>query len=635
MIAHVSSASQPAVEILPRGKHYSSPPVSLTMSEEDQTVDIMALPKFDMPSHELNMSANDVKSLALRHGVLLDLHPVALTKGWTNKLSDNIIGLYEQYFEFSGIRSLNIVPSLNLFCVFYKVSKQGHWFSFEKRVAKDRRAIPDAMAWRHHDSDINDLIPEDSFSAQDVETLGERVLDFRPIPSGLLFQGGLATTWDFPGFRPVFKDTEGNVITMSEYLRFPFLPGATIEKGNALTNQDLREHHTVPPLLAGQAISKKTDHQKEVEGKRKKASAARRDSSATSGHVSSPKPIRVADPVDPNAENPSGAAANIAESQGNQSLHDSHHDLANHSVHEDQTVKNLTLVPIEVLQSSSDDHSVHRSSTAKRTTSPTRLSVPGAHAEEGESSIGQAYYVPEWFIHQRCRVDNPMWCWELMIHLAPSAAQEESNALENPTALERDWFALVQLLKGQNSELSQVNKDQAFKIKELEDTLARKDSALVYAERINAERAQEKERLVTQLSKSEMEKFNCIRKLLPTVVKRLFQSHEYKQSLSEPFNLAIQAGWGKGLVEERSKEDLLGLMSIIENFDAYADKKMRVEYDKLFKKRYPYVEMISRGFCHTVSDLLKVYLDSPPSRQAPPNKPSSGRALPSFAPRKT
>ncbi|GKE82659.1 hypothetical protein Tco_1552659 [Tanacetum coccineum] len=116
------------------------------MSEEDQTADVAALPKFDMPSYESKMTAKDVKSLALRHGIPLDLHPVALTKEWTmDKLPDDMIGLYEQYFEFSGIKILT-----------------------------------------------------------------ERVIDLRPVPSGLLFQGGLATTWDFPGFRPVFKDTEGN-----------------------------------------------------------------------------------------------------------------------------------------------------------------------------------------------------------------------------------------------------------------------------------------------------------------------------------------------------------------------------------------------------------------------------------------
>ncbi|GKE89594.1 hypothetical protein Tco_1567069, partial [Tanacetum coccineum] len=123
-----------------------------------------------------------------------------------------------------------------------------------------------------------------------------------------------------------------------------------------------------------------------------------------------------------------------------------------------------------------------------------------------------------------------------------------------------------------------------FRVSNIEDELAKKDFAFVYAERLNAERTQEKEKLVAQLSKTEMKKFDCIRKLLPIVVERLLQSHEYKHSLSESFNLAIQAGWGKGLSEERSKEDLKELMSKMENFDVYADKKMRFEYDKLFEK---------------------------------------------------
>nr|GEU90266.1 DNA-directed RNA polymerase III subunit RPC6 [Tanacetum cinerariifolium] len=216
-----------------------------------------------------------------------------------NQLPHDMIGLYEQYFEFLRIRmpfstlqlvvikhfrvhisqlvplglnrltifelyshSPDIIPFVNLFRVFYKVSKQGHWFFFEKKVGKgaggkvfretfsglkrlkrryfflDRRAISDSMAWRHHDSDVNDLF----FSKGD---------------------GELATTWDFPGFHPIFKDTEGNVVTMSEYLCFLFLFEASIEKGHALFDQNLVAQHTTPPLLVDQSILDTTDHQKE------------------------------------------------------------------------------------------------------------------------------------------------------------------------------------------------------------------------------------------------------------------------------------------------------------------------------------------------------------------------------------
>nr|GEU54012.1 hypothetical protein [Tanacetum cinerariifolium] len=79
----------------------------------------------------------------------------------------------------------------------------GHWFSFEKRPGKgaggkifretfsgmngwkdkfffiDKRAIPDAMAWRHHDFDVFDPMPDDDYSLLDVRALVENVIDLR------------------------------------------------------------------------------------------------------------------------------------------------------------------------------------------------------------------------------------------------------------------------------------------------------------------------------------------------------------------------------------------------------------------------------------------------------------------------
>nr|GFA38827.1 transposase (putative), gypsy type [Tanacetum cinerariifolium] len=82
---------------------------------EDQNVDVAALPKFDMPLYESEMTAKDVKSLAIRHGIPLDLHPVALTNGWTrDQLSDDMIRLYEQYFKLLGIRATAIEESKDL-----------------------------------------------------------------------------------------------------------------------------------------------------------------------------------------------------------------------------------------------------------------------------------------------------------------------------------------------------------------------------------------------------------------------------------------------------------------------------------------------------------------------------------------
>ncbi|GKC79969.1 hypothetical protein Tco_1130743 [Tanacetum coccineum] len=221
------------------------------------------------------------------------------------------------------------------------------------------------MAWRHHDSDVNDPVPEDGFHALDVQLLTKQVVDLRPVPSRLLFHEGLATTWDFPGFRPVFKDTEGNVVTMSEFLRFPFLSSASILKGPPLTSQDQIEQHTTRPLPSDQPIPEKTDHQKRVEVEdpkivaiqERKAKAAtkkkekrrhgndgregshpktkrrkivvRQDGLDASEATSSPTPIRT---FNPTKANPSSAAATTAESREDRSPFASPRDPVAHSV---------------------------------------------------------------------------------------------------------------------------------------------------------------------------------------------------------------------------------------------------------------------------------------------------------------
>ncbi|GJW47776.1 hypothetical protein Tco_0079422, partial [Tanacetum coccineum] len=368
------------------------------------------------------MTAKDVKSSALHHSIPLYLHPVALTNGWTmEKLPDDMIGLYEQYFEFTGIRLPFSALLLAVIKHFRLVSK-GIGFLLKRESAKVPGAIPDAMAWRHHDSDIND---------------------------------------------PASKD--GFMVTMSEYLRFPFLSGASILKGPALTPQDQIGQHTTRPLPGDQTIPEKTDHQKRVEvedpkivvirerkaraaakkkenrrhgddggeGSRpktkRKKTIAHKDGFAAYEATSSPAPLQTIILTDPTGANPSADGHDDNEETNSLRLG----SLV------DQSRGNLNIVHTEVLQSSSSNHSAHPSPTAERRTSLVRSPLQGTHAEEGESSWGRALYVPDWSIHQRCCLDTPMWCRELMVHLAPPVTQEESNALNNATALERAWFSLA------------------------------------------------------------------------------------------------------------------------------------------------------------------------------------------------
>nr|GEU98105.1 hypothetical protein [Tanacetum cinerariifolium] len=158
-----------------------------------------------------------------------------------------------------------------------------------RRESKSRRAtlrlVSDgAIAWETRSRDFwnGGAALSAGYGPLGVHSLTERIIDLRHVPFGLFFGAGLATTWEFPGFSPVFKDTKGNVVTMSEYLRFLFLTGASIVKGAAVPANHPVGHNTTPLLPVDQHILDKTDSQRKVELKDPKLVAAREKKKAQS-----------------------------------------------------------------------------------------------------------------------------------------------------------------------------------------------------------------------------------------------------------------------------------------------------------------------------------------------------------------
>ncbi|GJT12866.1 hypothetical protein Tco_0859908 [Tanacetum coccineum] len=602
----------------------------------------------------------------------------------------------------------------------------------------DRRAIPDAMCWRHHDSDISDPAPKDGFDEADVIALTHQSIDIRGIPSGLLFSAGLAITWEFPKFRPLFKDPEGNVVAMSEYLRLPFFSGMTIEAGEALTEQDVISRHTTTPLSADEQVPEKTDSQQRVEAsnpkivatrirkanvaakrkaeknresegasgsegssKRRKTSSGPRegDKEKSSDHIPCPTPLRTVVAVTSDVSRASGVLGNR---DGNfDDDMDEEIDIEGPDRHVSDTTERV-VIETESVPTDATRPEDGKSIAQEETPIPDPL-PKGVGADGAGSSLPPSLFVPTWGIHQRSQVTTPEECRDLIVNLIPPGVREEMNLLDNNVILDKVWFSLARgamaqahtlcqfeslfdthhalqeshetmrgqlvrtreefnaiqnfyntlsgrhrqlreehaqcseglaVVQAEKDSLMATNAEQALRIKELEQKLksvdevhssavkdlesqlAQKDSALVYAERISGERLSENEGLRAQLAFAQKEKTDAIRKLLPTVVERLLQSHEYKQSLSVPFNFALQTGWGQGLAEGRSEKELHKIMMRMNGFDPYSDKKMSAEYERLFSKTYSYVDRISHLSEKPVQDLLKLHL-APPPRDAP------------------
>ncbi|GJZ92379.1 putative ribonuclease H-like domain-containing protein [Tanacetum coccineum] len=169
-----------------------------------------------------------------------------------NKLPSKYIGLYTEKLEQEGLR----VPFSTFFLVVIKhfeLCKQGHWFSFESKTGGrskkcfkevtsslkgwkkkffliDRRAIPDAMPWRHTDTDLRDDFPT-HYSENDVARFAEFVVPLRPPP----------------------------LINMDAFLKLPVWTRTVISKGDPILEDQRPKLHTTLPLAAkraGEAVQK-------------------------------------------------------------------------------------------------------------------------------------------------------------------------------------------------------------------------------------------------------------------------------------------------------------------------------------------------------------------------------------------
>nr|GEV04003.1 hypothetical protein [Tanacetum cinerariifolium] len=182
----------------------SSPSVSLTMSEEDQNVDVAALPKFDMPLYEFEMTAKDVKSLAIRHVLR-----VFGNKGAFFYLP---IGRYQAFSSTYFLTCAVRVEPVN----------------YVRAVLSKSRGAG-GQIFRETFSDLKG---------------GKRrffFLDKRAIPDLWLGDTTILTSMT------------------------PFQKMASMPRMSALTPQDQIEQHTTRPLSSDQTIPAKTDHQKRVE----------------------------------------------------------------------------------------------------------------------------------------------------------------------------------------------------------------------------------------------------------------------------------------------------------------------------------------------------------------------------------
>ncbi|GKG19160.1 hypothetical protein Tco_0376259, partial [Tanacetum coccineum] len=94
-----------------------------------------------------------------------------------------------------------------------------------------------------------------------------------------------------------------------------------------------------------------------------------------------------------------------------------------------------------------------------------------------------------------------------------------------------------------------------------------------------------------------------INQYLPTFVRRLHQSAEYKRSLGEVFSLAVGKGFMDGISIGREDADVQAILNATPNVDPASSDTFMDAYEKLFDRRYPYVDKVARMYLRVPNGL--------------------------------
>ncbi|GKC56453.1 hypothetical protein Tco_1084051, partial [Tanacetum coccineum] len=106
----------------------------------------------------------------------------------------------------------------------------------------------------------------------------------------------------------------------------------------------------------------------------------------------------------------------------------------------------------------------------------------------------------------------------------------------------------------------------------------------------------DKERYAVEAGNGEMMRRRIINQYLPTFVRCLHQSAEYKWSYGEAFSFAIGKGFIDGISIGRKDPDIQDILKATPNVNLVSSDIFMETYEKLFEKRYSYIYKVARMY---------------------------------------
>ncbi|GKD24828.1 hypothetical protein Tco_1231042 [Tanacetum coccineum] len=265
--------------------------------------------------------------------------------------------------------------------------------------------------------------------------------------------------------------------------------------------------------------------------------------------------------------------------------------------------------------------------------------VPDTEASYSTGRFGNLPFTPQWGLTESSRMDNSRQCRDMMSNLFTPADLEFFNeGVRHESAVRRSWKMLCQSAQQQANVLLRFESlmeehadlvyahesynDVKIRYKECKRELAKAQSA--YDEKVLAcdqlsknydgalirekslqervEELEEEKREAEQLTSEQADRIKHLEEALKLSI-------EYKRSLGEAFSLAISKGFIDGISIGRKEEDIRAILKVIPSVDPFSLDTFMETYEKLFDKRYPYVDKVARMYLLDPSGLQNIMPD--------------------------
>ncbi|GKA40208.1 hypothetical protein Tco_0732801, partial [Tanacetum coccineum] len=178
---------------------------------------------------------------------------------------------------------------------------------------------------------------------------------------------------------------------------------------------------------------------------------------------------------------------------------------------------------------------------------------------------------------------------------------------------EMELLDRVKDLEKERDDWRQTASDQVERIKGLEEALELKSVQLAMVEGKMKVLEDEKVVLMAKLDRAKRDHHKIVREFIPTVVKRLHTSVEYRQSLAAPVSLYFTASLLGGLSLGRTEGQIAAMLSKTRDLDIEVSKSWEVKHHEIFTMQYPYVQKVVASYHLPVDDLMKISPDVPAS----------------------